>query len=105
MLKAIKDAKRRAVEQVLYTVGASEKTTDLEYDDHVGAFHEMMADMNECGAGLSSVLTHTKVEILSHLLVFVDLTCDLDPHRVSIPMPVSLRQHYHACISGIAKFL
>ena len=51
MFKAIKDAKRRAVEQVLYTVGASEKTTDLEYDNHVYFFEQCMGDMNECGAG------------------------------------------------------
>lgn len=56
MFKAMKDAKRRAVEQVLYTVGASEKTVDQEYDDHVVHFEQCMGDMNECGAGKTTLL-------------------------------------------------
>jgi hypothetical protein len=51
MLKALKDVKRRTVEQVMQTVGASEKTIDVEFDNHVYHFDECMGDMNEMGAG------------------------------------------------------
>mmetsp|Transcript_20377 Transcript_20377/g.18517 ORF Transcript_20377/g.18517 Transcript_20377/m.18517 type:complete len:465 (-) Transcript_20377:28-1422(-) len=60
MLKVLKDTRRRVVETVLENVGVSERTVDEEYDLYVTNFNELIADMNECGSGISSVLTKQK---------------------------------------------
>jgi len=60
MFKGLKDARRRMTETVLAKVGASERTTDPNYDAHVAKFDVMIADMNECGAALHSYLMKQK---------------------------------------------
>lgn len=40
--------------------GASEKTVDPEYDSDVAKFQEMVQDLNETGASVTSVLTLQK---------------------------------------------
>ncbi len=50
MFKTLKDARRRVVETVLVGVGASEQTSDADFDIHAQRFTAMMTDMNECGA-------------------------------------------------------
>ncbi len=56
IFKSLKDARRRAVETVLQTVGASENTEDKEYDVLHDKFLEMMEDLNECGSTLRTAL-------------------------------------------------
>lgn len=58
--RSLKDARRRAVETVLEVAGVSEKTVDEEYDKDVVRFEELVQDLNECGASLTSVLTLQK---------------------------------------------
>eukprot|EP01038_Epipyxis_sp_PR26KG_P013936 gene13936-18692_t len=60
MLKTFKDARRRIVETVLEKTGNAERTVDEDYEVHVTKFHEMTADMNECGAELHSFMHHEK---------------------------------------------
>lgn len=60
MFKSLKDARRRAVETVLEAAGASEKTVDEEFETSHTKFGDMVEDLNECGAALSSVLVLQK---------------------------------------------
>ncbi|KAJ1418199.1 hypothetical protein B484DRAFT_453752 [Ochromonadaceae sp. CCMP2298] len=60
MIKSLKDTRRRMTESVLAKVGASERTTDKDYDISVQKFSDMIGDMNECGAALHSYLVHQK---------------------------------------------
>lgn len=60
MFKYVKDVRRRSVETLLESVGATEKTVDPEYDVFTKNFEDMMQDMNECGACITSVLVKQK---------------------------------------------
>jgi len=44
----------------LESVGATEKTVDVEYDHYTKNFNDMMDDMNECGACITSTLLKQK---------------------------------------------
>jgi len=61
MWKSVKDARRRVVESVMSNVGASERTTDPEYETHNRYFDEMVEDMNEIGACMSEMMRSQKV--------------------------------------------
>ncbi len=56
IFKSLKDARRRAVETVLATVGVSEETVDEEFNVHHKKFMDMVGDLNECGATLDAAL-------------------------------------------------
>jgi amphiphysin len=60
MFKTFKDTKRRMVESVLEGVGKSERTVDEEFDVFHAKFQTMMSDLNECGAGLHTVMIKQK---------------------------------------------
>jgi hypothetical protein len=48
MLKSLKDARRRAVESILETVGASEVTIDQEFDHLSTKFEIVIQELNQC---------------------------------------------------------
>ena len=48
------------VESVLEGVGKSEKTVDEEFEMYYAKYQTMMNDLNECGAGLHTVLSRQK---------------------------------------------
>lgn len=54
----LKDTRRRVVETVLQKTGMAEETTDPALDELFRKFVEMVDDMNECGAALSSTLVN-----------------------------------------------
>ena len=54
----LKDTRRRVVETVLQKTGMTEETTDPALDELFRKFVEMIDDMNECGAALSSTLVN-----------------------------------------------
>ena len=54
----LKDTRRRVVETVLQKTGMTEETTDPALDELFRKFVEMVDDMNECGAALSSTLVN-----------------------------------------------
>ena len=60
MINKMKDMRRRTVESVLSSVGASEKTVDDEFEVNRKRYKEMMDDMNEVGASLSETLRQQK---------------------------------------------
>lgn len=60
VVQALKNARRRTLETVFRDMGLSEKTIDEEYQLHKNNFDSMVLDMNECGASLSSTLSHQK---------------------------------------------
>ena len=47
-VSALKNLRRRAVESVLQSVGASEATVDEEYDKLYASTRENLDDLNEC---------------------------------------------------------
>jgi hypothetical protein len=58
MFQKLKDTRRRVVETVLQKTGMTEETTDPALDDLFRKFVDMVDDMNECGAALSSSLVN-----------------------------------------------
>jgi len=60
MFQYVKNVRRRSVETILESVGATEKTVDVEYDHYTKNFNDMMDDMNECGACITSTLLKQK---------------------------------------------
>ena len=58
MFQKLKDTRRRVVETVLQKTGMTEETTDPALDELFRKFVDMVDDMNECGAALSSSLVN-----------------------------------------------
>ena len=48
LFQTLKNVRRRSVETILQTVGASESTVDDEFDLLAKKFDSMILDMNEC---------------------------------------------------------
>lgn len=61
LMSSLKNMRRRAVESVFQTVGLSETTTDEEFDKMHGNIKDILKDMNECGAAMTSVLKAQKM--------------------------------------------
>jgi hypothetical protein len=53
MYKAIKDVRRRAVESLLETVGASEVTVDKDFDELSIKFETVIQELNQCTYNLA----------------------------------------------------
>lgn len=60
LLKTLKNVRRRSVETILQTVGASESTVDDEFDLLAKKFDAMILDMNECAAAIHKTLLSQK---------------------------------------------
>ena len=61
LITSLKNLRRRTVESVFQKVGISEVTVDKEFDLMNHETKEVLADLNECGAGLAGVLKQQKL--------------------------------------------
>lgn len=59
-MSSLNNMRRRAVESVFQSVGLSETTIDEDFDRMHGNEQDILKDMNECGAAMTSVLKAQK---------------------------------------------
>lgn len=63
MFKFVKDARRRAVEATLATVGKSERTVDENLENNLALFHKTAEELNKSGSALNSSLIAQKASL------------------------------------------